>query len=74
MGKSLSKQEKISSSGTVNNNVILTNTDTINVYSQEQTYLLAALVAMTLFQIVVFLYLKHRKHLKNTYMGRTNPA
>lgn len=72
MGKGQSKE--IDSTGTVNNNVILTNT--VNVYSQELVYLLAVLVALKILEIMIFMYLKHKRHLKMDYMNRggSNPA
>lgn len=74
MGKNQSK--KIESTGTVNNNVILTNTDTVNVYSQELVFLMAALVALKILEIIIFMYLKHKRHLKKDYMNRggSSPA
>lgn len=74
MGTKNSKQEKIDSSGTVNNNVILTNTDIVNVYSQELVYLMAVLIGLKVFEIIMFMYLKHRRHWKKTYINRGNPA
>lgn len=74
MGKSNSKEEKIESSGTVNNNVILTQEDTINIYSRELVYLLAALIALKVFEIIMVIYYKHRRHLKKMYQSRENTA
>lgn len=70
MGKTESKEEKIEISGAVNNNVILTNTDTVNVYSKELVYLVAGMLFMQVVQFLALIYLKHKRHLKKVYTNR----
>lgn len=74
MGKSYSKNDKIDSSGTVNNNIVLTSTDIVNVYSEELLYCLLVLIGLKVYEILMVMYLKHRRHWKKTYMNRENPA
>lgn len=65
-----SKTDEINSTGTVNNNVIVN--DTVNIYSKEIVYLLIAILALKMFEIVIFIYFKHRRHLKKVYESRNN--
>lgn len=70
MGTSNSKEEEIDTAGSVNNNIIIK--DAVTVQSQEIMYLLIAGLVVKAIELLIFIYLKHRKHLRNKYSNNNN--
>lgn len=77
MGKWFSKEEsvrKVDSTGAINNNINLGGNDRINVYSEELVYIATGTFILKLIEILIFIYLKHKRNLKKTYQNRDSPA
>lgn len=72
MGKSQSK--KIDSAGTVNNNVIVANTEPVEVRHNELVYLCAAMLVVQIIQVLLFIHARYKRGLKRTYTDRANTA
>lgn len=71
MGNPQSKsyeQKEIDSNGAINNNIVLRNTDVVNVsIDTEILVLLSVMCGLQILEILIFLYYKHRHGLKNKY-------
>lgn len=67
MGSSQSQQETktIESSGQVNNNVVIQETE--DVYSMELVILLSLLCALKILEMGIFLYNKYKQQMKRKY-------
>lgn len=67
MGSGQSQQETktIESSGQVNNNVVIQETE--DVYSMELVILLSLLCALKILEIGIFLYNKYKQQMKKKY-------
>lgn len=65
---------RIDSSGVVNTNIILKNTDTLNVHNNEIIWILFAILVIKLLEMLLFVYYKHRRGLKKQYSKNSENA
>lgn len=70
-GKSSSEDNKDNdSTGNCNNNIVLKDTDKVNIYSTELIVLCGLSVIVQVIQLALFIYYKYHRSLKNKYMQR----
>lgn len=68
---STEEQKEVDATGTINNNIILKNTDNMNVEStQFGTFILIAIICgIKILELLLFIYFKHRRGLKKSYIS-----
>lgn len=68
---STEEQKEVDATGTINNNIILKNTDNMNVEStQIGTFILIAIICgIKILELLLFIYFKHRRGLKKSYIS-----
>lgn len=68
---STEEQKEVDATGTINNNIILKNTDHMNVEStQFGTFILIAIICgIKILELLLFIYFKHRRGLKKSYIS-----
>lgn len=78
MGSPQSKAEEskeVDSNGAINNNIVLKNTDVVNVSVESEILVLLSIICgFKILEILLFIYYKHRNHLKNKYLNRNDKA
>lgn len=75
MGSGQSNEKKTAdNAGTVNNNLILSADERIDVYSTELVLLIAVLVILRIIEFTYFVYRTHKKNLKKKYLNNNCQA
>lgn len=66
-------RKEVDATGTVNNNIVLKNTDTMNVSTDFEMFILIAIICgIKILELLLFIYFKHRRGLKKTYISNKN--
>lgn len=69
---STEEQKEVDATGTINNNIVLKNTDTMNVVESTQfntLILVAVICGIKILELLLFIYFKHRRGLKKSYIS-----
>lgn len=71
---STEEQKEVDATGTINNNIVLKNTDTWNASSNQfETFILIAIICgIKILELLLFIYFKHRRGLKKSYISSKN--
>lgn len=68
--KSKTVNKDVDSNGAINNNIVLKNTDVMNVSVESEIVILLSIICgIKILEVLLFLYYKHRRGLKKTYSG-----